>query len=76
MPGPLRSKFPRAAVVDAEIKPCSLCLRCVRACPTGALKYHRRTWTLNLQLCHRCGECTAVCPNQLISAPGQGTAVN
>jgi len=72
MPGPLRFKSAPAAAADTEIQPCSLCLRCVRACPTGALKYHHRTWTLNLQICHRCGACTAVCPNQLISVPSRG----
>jgi ferredoxin len=52
---------------DEEIRPCGLCLRCVKVCPTGALQYRERMWTLDLGRCRFCRECTAVCPNTLIA---------
>jgi formate hydrogenlyase subunit 6/NADH:ubiquinone oxidoreductase subunit I len=52
---------------EAEIKPCGLCLRCVDACPSGALHYLNRVWSLDLRRCLFCRECATVCPNSLIS---------
>ena len=70
MQGPLPPNRSAPVEANGEIPPCGLCLRCVRACPTGALEYHHRMWTLNLKRCHLCRACTAVCPNQLICVPG------
>lgn len=58
---------PAAAAEDAEIRPCGLCLQCVQACPTGALQYVNRTWTIDLARCAFCRACATVCPNQLIT---------
>lgn len=52
---------------DEEIRPCGLCLQCVSVCPTGALQYHDRVWSLDLDRCRFCRECAYVCPNGLIS---------
>jgi len=67
----LRTKLDRSVrreESEPEIQPCSQCLRCVHACPTGALHYRERLWSLDLDLCHQCGDCAAVCPNILINA--------
>jgi len=53
--------------LDSDIRPCGSCLRCVHACPTGALTYHDRVWTVDLQLCRYCQKCARACPNSLIS---------
>jgi Fe-S-cluster-containing hydrogenase component 2 len=64
---PHRSSVTDSEADEPEIKPCGLCLQCVHACPTGALQYHNRVWSLNLRLCVYCRDCAAVCPNSLIS---------
>lgn len=68
--------FSRPVLADAvegadEIPPCNRCLRCVRACPTGALRYRDRMWKLDLSLCTFCGSCSEVCPNMLIKPPSR-----
>ena len=57
-----------AALLDGEeIRPCGMCLLCVAACPTGALQYRNRKWSIDLGLCIMCQDCAAVCPNGLIT---------
>lgn len=63
---PASSARATVAAGEDEIRPCSLCLACVAACPTGALRYHDRKWSLDLSLCTFCQRCTSVCPNGLI----------
>lgn len=64
---PVRCVAPiRADATEAEILPCGSCLRCVRACPTGALQYRRRMWSLDLGRCIFCRGCASICPNSLI----------
>lgn len=65
---PLRRPVPPAnKAPDPEIRPCGLCLQCVRACPTGALSYQDKVWSLDLEYCRFCRACARVCPNGLIS---------
>jgi ferredoxin len=58
---------PPAEYQDPEILPCRFCQRCVRVCPSGALRYQDGVWSLDLRLCLFCQDCAAVCPNQLIA---------
>jgi len=69
MRNPLRRSELAPGSTDAtdEIRPCGLCLRCVSACPTGALRYNDRVWSLDLRLCLFCRKCSSVCPNALIA---------
>lgn len=62
-----RSVPPAAQAPDSDIRPCGLCLQCVRACPTGALAYRDKVWSKNLSLCRYCQACAKACPNSLIS---------
>lgn len=40
---------------------CTLCGRCVPACPQGAIVLEDNALTTNLSLCNSCGKCTDVC---------------
>lgn len=64
---PLRRKDVPNRSGDEEVRPCGSCLRCVTICPTGALQYRDRLWSLDLERCRFCRECAFVCPNALIS---------
>lgn len=59
---------------EPEILPCSQCLICVQMCPTGALQYHNRIWSLDLGRCIFCAECASLCPNGLISERAASSA--
>lgn len=61
-----RTEASREFQTETEIPPCKACLVCLDVCPTGALSYERGRWSLDLSLCHFCGQCAAVCPNPLI----------
>ncbi|MFW6056184.1 MAG: glycyl-radical enzyme activating protein [Chloroflexota bacterium] len=55
---------------------CSLCLACVRACPTGALKHHGDGFELNRALCTTCGVCASACPNNARRISGKEMSVD
>ena len=54
-------------VVDTD--GCTLCLACVGACPTGAIRDNPESPELNFteQLCVQCGLCRNTCPEKVIT---------
>jgi ferredoxin len=63
---PLGAPF-GAALVDAD--GCTLCLACVGACPTGALRDNENKPQLSFteQACVQCGLCRSTCPESVIT---------
>ena len=55
--------------VAVGIEGCTLCLACVGACPTGALKDNPdRPWLgFNEEACVQCGLCRTTCPESVIT---------
>jgi heterodisulfide reductase subunit A len=57
----------RSGKVVATVHPslCSLCERCIDACPYGArtLDFDHENVLVNPAMCQGCGSCAAVCPN-------------
>ncbi len=55
--------------VEVDVEGCTLCLSCVSACPTGALKDDPERPTLRFaeDACVQCGLCKATCPEKVIS---------
>jgi ferredoxin len=59
--------------VDVDVAGCTLCLACVSACPTGALRADPDRPTLRFveDLCVQCGLCKATCPENVITLKPQ-----
>jgi ferredoxin len=59
--------------VDIEIEGCTLCLSCVSACPTGALRDDPERPMLRFveDACVQCGLCQATCPEHVITLKPQ-----
>ena len=55
--------------VHVDVEGCTVCLACVGACPTGALKDNPDKPQLNFRedACIQCGLCKATCPENVIS---------
>ncbi|MDD9877755.1 MAG: 4Fe-4S binding protein [Magnetovibrio sp.] len=55
--------------VEVDVAGCTLCLACVGACPTGALKDNpdKPQLSFNEQSCVQCGLCRNTCPESVIS---------
>ena len=55
--------------VALNVEGCTLCLACVSACPTGALKDDPERPTLRFaeDACVQCGLCQATCPEKVIT---------
>src|SRR6056297_2292741 len=56
-----------SAYVQFEGKYCTGCTKCVRACPTKAIRIRDQRAVLFENLCIGCGECIRVCPEGAIS---------
>jgi len=54
---------------------CTLCLACVSACPTSALRDHAERPMLKFveDLCVQCGLCRTTCPEQVVSLEPRAT---
>jgi len=59
--------------VEVDIGGCTLCLSCVSACPTGALRDDPERPMLRFveDLCVQCGLCQATCPEHVITLKPQ-----
>ena len=55
--------------IDVDVEGCTVCLACVGACPTGALKDNPDKPQLRFQeeACVQCGLCKATCPEKVIT---------
>jgi len=69
---PLPAGAPFGAV-EVNVEGCTLCLSCVSACPTGALRDDPERPTLRFaeDACVQCGLCKATCPEKVISLTPQ-----
>jgi ferredoxin len=59
--------------VELDVAGCTLCLACVSACPTGALRADPDRPALRFveDLCVQCGLCKATCPENVIALKPQ-----
>jgi ferredoxin len=59
--------------VEVNVEGCTLCLSCVSACPTGALRDDPERPTLRFaeDACVQCGLCQATCPEKVITLKPQ-----
>ena len=59
--------------VSVDVEGCTLCLACVSACPTGALRDNPERPALSFveQACVQCGLCKATCPEKVITLKPQ-----
>jgi ferredoxin len=59
--------------VNVDVAGCTLCLSCVSACPTGALRDDPDRPALRFveQACVQCGLCKATCPEKVITLKPQ-----
>ena len=59
--------------VQVNVEGCTLCLACVGACPTGAMKDNpdMPQLSFNEQSCVQCGLCRNTCPEKVISLTPQ-----
>jgi ferredoxin len=69
---PLPEQAPFGSV-KVDVEGCTLCLSCVSACPTGALRDDPDRPTLRFveQACVQCGLCKATCPEKVITLEPQ-----
>ncbi len=61
--------------VQVDTAGCTLCLACVSACPTSALRDHAERPMLKFveDLCVQCGLCQTTCPEQVVSLEPRAT---
>src|SRR5262249_58218061 len=59
--------------VEVKVEGCTLCLACVSACPTGALRDNPERPMLRFveDACVQCGLCKATCPEKVITLTPQ-----
>ena len=59
--------------VEIDVEGCTLCLSCVSACPTGALRDDPERPMLRFveDACVQCGLCQAICPENVVTLKPQ-----
>ena len=74
----LRIEFPKIGDEIKGFKPiiCTLCGKCVKTCPTGALVIGEKGYlVLDADKCTGCGECVTACPYDVIFLDDNGKPV-
>ncbi len=61
--------FEHSLHVDRNL--CSGCTRCMKQCPTSAIRIIQGIAVVDPEKCIDCGQCMAVCPHQAISIKGE-----
>jgi len=59
---------------ETELKSCTLCLKCVEACPVEAITFNGKWLVIDDGLCTGCGDCVDVCPEGVIFLNSEGMA--
>ncbi|GFP36544.1 Na+-translocating ferredoxin:NAD+ oxidoreductase subunit B [Candidatus Hakubella thermalkaliphila] len=64
----LACNSPEIAKVKAKIctNGCTVCRRCVKACPLEAIKIENNLPIIDHDICDGCGACVEVCPRRVI----------
>lgn len=66
--------FYRFFPIQVDEKKCNVCGRCLRLCPTGAMKMNGEFPAIDKKLCQSCQRCVGFCPQHAIQMPGKPTA--
>ena len=65
--------FYRMFSIQVNQNKCSVCERCIRSCPTGAVRINdiSKFPQINKDLCQSCQRCIAFCPQHAIEVPNK-----